>query len=212
MLTITTTMPPGPPWIPSSPYRLTLEQYERMVDEGILNARDRVHLIDGYPGGQDDPERPPLHRRRSRRGRTPGHPPGRLVHPRGQADPAPRPRNSKPEPDRTVVRGTIRDYTAHSRNPGGIGLVVEVSDSTLYDDRALVGIYGLAGIPIYWIVNLVHRQVEVYSDPGREGYGSRQTYTEGQFVPVVIEGRPVGRIAVHDLLPAPAPRTEGNGA
>src|SRR5690242_1309938 len=48
MSTTTPTMPPGPGWMLSSPYRLTLEQYERMVDEGILNGRDCVHLIDGF--------------------------------------------------------------------------------------------------------------------------------------------------------------------
>ena len=210
MSTITATMPPGPPWISSSPYRLTLEQYERMVDEGILSTRDRVHLIDGLLVArmtQNDPHC------------TADDLVGaalQAILPAGWYIRAAKPirlpaQNSKPEPDRAVVRGTIRDYTARTPEPGEIGLVVEVSDSTLYDDRALVGIYGRAGIPIYWIVNLVHRQVEVYSDPGREGYGSRQTYTEGQSVPVIIDGRQLGQIAVADLLPAPAPKTEGNG-
>src|SRR6516164_7769638 len=48
MSTIAPTMPAVRGWMPSSPYRLTLEQYERMVDAGILNTRDRVHLIDGF--------------------------------------------------------------------------------------------------------------------------------------------------------------------
>ena len=37
-----------PCWIPSSLYRLTLEQYEAMVDAGILTGRDKVQLINGY--------------------------------------------------------------------------------------------------------------------------------------------------------------------
>lgn len=211
MSTTTTTMPPDPGWTPSSPYRLTLEQYERMVDEGILNTRDPVHLIDGILVAkmtQNDPH--------CTADDLTGAalqallPAGWYIRP---AKPIRLPdQNSKPEPDRAVVRGTIRDYTARTPGPADIGLIVEVSDSTVYDDRALTGIYGRAGIPTYWIVNLVHRQVEVYSDPDREGYGSRQTYREGQSVPVVIDGQPLGQIAVDDILPARPATDEGNGA
>jgi Uma2 family endonuclease len=209
--TATTTMSPGPGWIPSSPYRLTLEQYERLVDEGILDTRDRVHLIGGILVAkmtQDDPH--------CTADDLTGAalqavlPAGWYIRP---AKPIRLPdQNSKPEPDRAVVRGTIRDYTARTPGPADIGLVVEVSDSTLHDDRALASIYGGAGIPVCWIVNLVHRQVEVYSDPGREGYGARQTYREGQSVPLVIDGQPLGQIAVDDILPARPAKAEGNGA
>ena len=37
-----------PSWIPSSLYRVTLEQHEAMVDSGIFTGRDKVHLINGY--------------------------------------------------------------------------------------------------------------------------------------------------------------------
>jgi hypothetical protein len=60
---------------------------------------------------------------------------------------------------------------------------------------------GAAGIPDYWIVNLVHRQVEVYTSAGPAGYASRQDFASGQQVPLVIGGRQVGLIAVDDLLP-----------
>src|SRR5947209_11410986 len=42
------TMPADPTWIPSTLYRLTLDQYEAMVESGIFTGRDRVHLIDGF--------------------------------------------------------------------------------------------------------------------------------------------------------------------
>jgi hypothetical protein len=75
-------------------------------------------------------------------------------------------------------------------------------------------VYGPAGVPVYWIINLVHRQVEVYTNPGPEGYRSSAIFTEGQSVPVVIDGQPLGQIAVADVLPSrPAtPKSEGNGA
>ncbi|MHB1562307.1 MAG: Uma2 family endonuclease, partial [Isosphaeraceae bacterium] len=62
--------------------------------------------------------------------------------------------------------------------------------------------YGPAGIPAYWIVNLVHRQVEVYTEPGPGGYRTSRVFAEGQSVPVVIDGQPLGAIAVADILPS----------
>jgi hypothetical protein len=50
-------------------------------------------------------------------------------------------------------------------------------------------------------VNLVDRRVEVYTGPGPAGYASRKDFPAGQQVPVVIDGRPVGQVAVDDILP-----------
>jgi Uma2 family endonuclease len=108
---------------------------------------------------------------------------------------------SKPELDRCVVRGGVRDYHRRDPEPADIALIVEVSDSSLNEDRKMSQIYAAAGIPIYWIVNLVHRQVEVYTDPGPSGYGSRRIFKPGRRVPVVIAGVEVGRIRVADILP-----------
>ena len=56
-------------------------------------------------------------------------------------------------------------------------LLVEVSDTTLSKDRGekLVN-YARSDIPVYWIVNLVDRQVEVDSGP-RPTVMRRQTFT-----------------------------------
>ncbi|MFI5460645.1 MAG: hypothetical protein ACHRXM_34960 [Isosphaerales bacterium] len=61
--------------------------------------------------------------------------------------------------------------------------------------------YARGGIPVYWIVNLVDRQVECYTGPGSAGYASRVDLTVGQDVPVVIDGVEAGRIAVAHILP-----------
>jgi len=108
---------------------------------------------------------------------------------------------SMPEPDLAIVRGTWRDYASRNPEPADSAMTVEVADSSLYEDRAMAGIYGAAGIPVYWIVNLVHRQVEVYTNPGPAGYASRHDFAAGQQVPFVIGGRQVGMIAVDELLP-----------
>ena len=80
-------------------------------------------------------------------------------------------------------------------------LVVEVSDSSLDADRKMAEIYGKARIPAYWIVNLVDGQVEVYSDPGPDGYRSNEALAAGHVLRVMIDGVEVGEIAVADILP-----------
>ena len=61
--------------------------------------------------------------------------------------------HNKPEPDLAVVVGSFDDYKR--KHPTAAVLVVEVSDSTLLQDRtAKAGVYARAGIEEYWIVNL----------------------------------------------------------
>ena len=109
--------------------------------------------------------------------------------------------SSEPEPDRCVVRGGIRDYSARHPGPADLALVVEVADSSLEDDRMQADIYGRAGIPVYWIFNLIDRQVEVYSKPGPAGYQSLEVYVPPHVLTVLINGVEVGEIRVAEILP-----------
>ena len=85
-----------------------------------------------------------------------------------------------------------------------MALLVEISESTLATDRGeKLRTYAKAAIPIYWIVNLVDRQVEVYTGPGVDDYATRQDFLPGQQVPLVIDGQQLGQIAVDDILPLP---------
>ena len=60
-------------------------------------------------------------------------------------------------------------------------------------------------IPVYGIVDLKRRMVEVRTGPfgkGKQaGYAHCDTYREGDLVPVELDGQEVGRVAVSDLLP-----------
>lgn len=201
-------------WIPSPLYRMTVEQYEAMVASGVFSKKDRLHLINGYLVAKLTVNPPHTIANGLVYAGLSRILPADRYHIRA-AEPIRLPNQaSEPEPDRCVVRGTLRDYEDHHPGPHEIALLVEVSDSSLSDDRALAGeVYGPAGIPVYWIVNLVHRQVEVFTDPGPGGYRSTAVYNEGRAVPVVIDGQPLGQIAVADLLPSrPAgPKAEGNG-
>ena len=87
-----------------------------------------------------------------------------------------------------------------------VGLLIEVADSSLLrDQRDKTRIYARAGIVEYWIVNLVDRRIEIYSQPSGPvavpAYGAIQTYQSGMSVPLILDGAAVGNIPVADLLP-----------
>jgi Uma2 family endonuclease len=112
---------------------------------------------------------------------------------------------SEPEPDLAVVPGRPGDYRdAHPTQPA---LAIEVADSSLAFDRIRKGsLYARAGVPDYWILNLVERVLEVYRNPVPDPsaphgwhYRSLTTLTPSDMVrPLAVPSRP---IAVSDLLP-----------
>jgi Uma2 family endonuclease len=87
--------------------------------------------------------------------------------------------DSEPEPDISVVSGSEADYPQHPRTAV---LVVEVSVSTLAEDRALADLYAENGVTEFWIVNAPGRCIEVYRQPVAGHYTAMSTYIEGQTV------------------------------
>jgi Uma2 family endonuclease len=180
-------------------YRLNVHECERITAAGALDD-DRVELIDGYLV--------------KKMGKNPPHSWTATVMlkslepilPLGwtwrHEQPVQIPEFDEPEPDIAIVRGTDDDSKRRIPKPSDVALLVEVSETTLERDRGeKLLAYAKGRIPIYWIVNLVDRQVEVYSDPGAVGCVSRTVFKLGETVPVMIDGREVGLVAVADILP-----------
>src|SRR5438128_228790 len=114
--------------------------------------------------------------------------------------------DSLPEPDATVIRGEPRDYLQRRPAAADIGLIVEVADTSLEQDRGLKKrAYARTGILIYGIVNLIDRQIEVYTDPtgpaAEPTYRQRRDYGPAEMIPVTLDGVEVGSLAVRELLP-----------
>ena len=114
-------------------------------------------------------------------------------------------RRSEPEPDVSVVRGSPRDYReAHPTSPV---LVVEVALASLRLDRTRkCRAFARAGVPEYWILNLVDRALEVHREPGRlaeprRRWGYRSVEALGPEGIVSPLAAPAARVAVADLLP-----------
>jgi Uma2 family endonuclease len=142
--------------------RWTRQEYERMSEAGVLTENDRVELI----GGEIltvTPQKSPhatamVLTLEALRRVLPAN-----LHLRSQL-PLALGDDSEPEPDVAVVHGSMRDY--RDEHPHSALLIVEVSDSTLAFDRHVkASLYARAGVPEYWVVNLVESVVEIYREP-----------------------------------------------
>jgi Uma2 family endonuclease len=186
------------------PYRLTVTQFLKMVDAGILPEDAHVGLLGGQLVANMVKENPHNYTvdalADELRARLPK---GFRVR---EAKSYLHGRYDRPEPDITVVRGTREDYRHREPRPKEIAVVVEVADVTYAKDRAAKWWrYASAGIPVYVIANLKKEQVEVCSDPAGRGesavYRTVSAFGAGEEFPVIVDGRELGRIAVKDIMP-----------
>jgi hypothetical protein len=188
-------------------YRFSVEQYEKMIETGVLTSEDRVELIEGIVI-QKMTQHPPHataidYTADVLRPLLPGGWRLREQKPIKLSD-------SEPEPDIVLVRGPLHLYERRHPRPADITLVIEVADTTLETDRRDKGrAYARARIQCYWIINLSEHQVEVYTEP-RTGktpaYRRRTDYAIDALVPVFIEDVEVGQVEVRDLLPSETSR------
>jgi Uma2 family endonuclease len=192
---------PDSPQLPPDVYRFTVDQFDRMVRDGTIDEDEPVELLDGLlvlKMGRNKPHKVSVRRLAKALARV--LPPNWLV---SLQDSIVIGAFSEPEPDGAVLPSILADDTSVEDQGSDCVLVVEISDLTLPKDRGPRQlIYAQARIPVYWIVNLIDRQVEVYTTPLPDGYQSREDYIPGQDVPVVINGNGLGRIPVTELLPS----------
>jgi Uma2 family endonuclease len=180
-------------------YRMNVDQYDRLVDSGVLDG-EPIELIDGFLVRKMSKKPPHVFSCEATRNvLLPLIPPGwRLA----IEAPVRIPDFDEPEPDLAIVRGTLRDYMKRHPGPADIGLLIEVSDATLDRDRGEKQLaYARGGVPTYWIVNLVDCQLEIYTDPAEAGYRQRRVVTAAEEVTVVVDGRELGRFSISDILP-----------
>jgi Uma2 family endonuclease len=188
------------PWLASGLYRFSVRQYDTLIESRTIAEHERVELIEGVVVNKMGRNRPHIVAgNKGLRMLSAIIPSGWYV---AKEDPVVVSNWSKPEPDLAVVRGQAEDYIAGDVTAADVALVVEIAESSLSADQEdMAQIYSSSVIPVYWIINLVDRCVEVYSEPDAAGYQSCQRITSGEEVRVVIGGVEVGRIAVADLLP-----------
>ena len=137
--------------------RFTVDEVNRMVEEGILGEDEPVELLEGelVIVSPQDPRHAAclvtLTERLAEAYRGVAH-----VRPQVPLDARP---HSLPEPDLAVVKGRPGDYSDRHPSGGDALLVIEIARTSRPIDRRKAGIYAGAGVPVYWLVDLAARQV-----------------------------------------------------
>ncbi len=176
--------------------RITVDEYHRMIEAGILDEDDNVELIRGVLVAHS-PQKGP-HARIIQRLT------GLLVRALGEAwdvrvqlpltltD-------SEPEPDFAIV--PHGDEGEGDEHPKSAILVIEVARSSARFDRLVKApLYAQAGVPEYWVIDLNARQIHVMRDPDSSLGQYRavsQASPEDLLSPAAF---PEARIKVRDLL------------
>ncbi|MFZ1934530.1 MAG: Uma2 family endonuclease [Thermoguttaceae bacterium] len=183
--------------------RFTVEKYEEMIRAGIINEDDPIELLDGWITPKMTKNAPHVLSLESVRDEI-----GRIL-PDGwciQSQQPMRLATSMPEPDVMVIRGNRQSYRDHLPGAKDVALVVEISDTSLSRDQGLKkSIYAQAGIPCYWLVNLVDRWIEEYTDPVTSGenadYQQRRDFAADTEIKLLLDGSHIANVAVRELLP-----------
>lgn len=188
------------------PYRFTVRQYETMIDAGVFPDPSNVELLGGLIVEQMT-KYPPHdycvdHLAEILRAVLPE---GHRVCEEKSVELS---ENWCPEPDVSVVRGPSDRYRDARPGPDDILLLIEVSECSYSTDSGLkLQGYASAKIPIYWIIDLSRRVVEVHSNPEgwREtaSYRDSATFGPGERIPVVIENVEVGKVEFNAFMPGP---------
>ena len=151
-------------------HRLTVEDYYRMGEAGILAPDARVELIDGEIIDMAPPG--------SRHAGTVNQLTVLLQRGAGQGaivqvqNPISLDRYSEPQPDLALLLPRADYYKSALAKPNEVILVVEVADTTLrYDRDRKTGLYARNGIAEVWLVDVRGERLTRYRDPAQGSYG-----------------------------------------
>lgn len=179
-------------------HRLSVDDFHRMAEAGILGPDDRVELIEGelidmaplgaLHGGVTVKLGTLLQRRVGD---------AALVSIQGPLKLGPA---SQLNPDAMLLRPRANFYVDRLPEPADVLLLIEVSDTTLaYDRERKVPLYARHGVAEVWLIDLESNAVEVYRMPGPDGYGAVSRHGPGETIaPAAFPGI---ALAVADLLP-----------
>ena len=166
-----------PDLTPPRKHRVTVAEFELMISADVFAAESRLELLNGEifeMSAIGIPHAKCVRRLSKRLDRKFGD--------RVEVDtqnPIELPSDGRPQPD-IVLYDLELDETQLPR-PENIHLVIEISDSTLNTDRTTkLADYARDGIKEYWIINLIHNQLEVYRDPDGMRYATTFTVKPGQ--------------------------------
>ena len=166
--------------------RITVDEYHRMIDAGVLREEERVELIEGFLVDMA-PQKSPHAYAIQRLTRLLAAQLADEFDVRVQL-PLTLGRQSHAEPDIAIVRSSRHQAREH---PTIALLVIEVSRGSLHYDRSVKArLYARHGVPEYWIVDLDAERIEVHRDPDPATGTYRTTLTAGPGEPVTPSSLP----------------------
>ena len=150
-------------------HRLSVSDYYRMAEVGILAPDARVELIDGEifdmapPGSLHAATVDRLNEILTRS--VGGKAAVRVQNPVRLSE------LSEPQPDLALLRRRDDFYSQHHPGPADVLLVVEIADSSLRFDRdTKVSLYAVHGIPEMWLVDLRGQRLVRHRAPRQGSY------------------------------------------
>jgi Uma2 family endonuclease len=150
-------------------HRLSVSDYYRMAEVGILAPDARVELIDGEifdmapPGSLHAATVDRLNEILTRS--VGGKAAVRVQNPVRLSE------LSEPQPDLALLRRRDDFYSQHHPGPADVLLVVEIADTSLRFDRdTKVSLYAVHGIPEMWLVDLRGRRLVRHRAPRQGSY------------------------------------------
>jgi len=153
-------------------YKLSVEDYHKLGEVGILSDDSRVELIEGEliemaPIG--GPHMAVVNRLNKLLVLALGN-----IGVVSVQNPVSLPPHSEPQPDIAILTPRAGDAASAVPGPEDVLLVIEVSDATLaYDRTTKLNLYAKSGIAESWVVNLQSKCVEAYRGPTTDGYSRR---------------------------------------
>jgi Uma2 family endonuclease len=174
------------PWVTRRP--ITVADYHRMGEVGILGERDRVELIEGELVAMS-----PIG---SYHHGTVNQLTHALVHAVGERaivsvqGPVRLDDFSEPEPDFALLKPRPDFYRDAHAQPADVLLLIEVADTSLNYDRVVKrALYARHAVPEFWIVDLTSGEVEVCREPKAGGYAAvERVGRDGELEPELLPG------------------------
>lgn len=161
------------------PRLLSVGDFHRMIEAGILGPEERVELVEGELIAM------------AAIGARHAHAVGRLTMRLSRSlpdstvlwvqNPVQLDAHTEVYPDLAVI--SDRDYGEEIPEPHDVLLVIEVSDTTLgYDQGKKVPLYARHGVPEVWIVNLAKGVIEAFRQPSSDSYDEIRRYGPGDTI------------------------------
>lgn len=181
---------------PPATRRFTVEEYHRMAEAGILGEDDRLELVRGKVV-----EMEPIGSRHAACVNrltalfSPLHDRAVLA----VQNPVRLDEESEPEPDLALLRPESDFYAGGHPGPEDVLLVVEVAETSAeYDRDVKLPLYGEAGVPEAWLVDLAGDRILEAREPSADGYRHERALRPGDTIRA--DAFPELELAVGEIL------------